>query len=103
MFAVVEIGGKQYKVSPKSKIQVELQDAEPGKTVDVKTVMLQAEEDGSKVEIGKPYLDSTLKFKVLEHIKGEKITVFKKKPKKRYQRTQGHRQNYTILETPDFK
>jgi large subunit ribosomal protein L21 len=99
MFAVVEIGGRQYKVSAKDQIQVEKLDAEPGKTLTFDKVILIAEENGDKTQIGTPYLKSIkVEAKVVEHFKGEKIRVFKFRPKKRYQVTQGHRQNYTLLE-----
>jgi len=98
MFAVVEIGGRQYKVTPNEKIDVELQDAEAGKTMKFNTVLLVSQDD-KDANIGMPYVKgATVEAKVVKHFKGEKIRVFKFTPKKRFKKTQGHRQNYTQLE-----
>ncbi len=104
MFAVVEIGGRQYKVSPKEKIQVELLDTEAGKDITFDKILLISDEEGKDAKIGQPYLKgATVGAKVLEHFKGEKIRVFKFIAKKRHQKTQGHRQNYTMLEIDTIK
>jgi large subunit ribosomal protein L21 len=98
MFAVVEIGGRQYKVTPNAKIDVELLDTEAGKPVKFNTVLLVSEND-KDANIGMPYVKgATVEAKVVKHFKGEKIRVFKFTPKKRFKKTQGHRQNYTQLE-----
>lgn len=102
MFAIVEIKGKQYRIQPKSKIQVDLVDSDPGKNFPIDKVLLMSEDDGTKCEIGTPYLKHKINSKVIDHVKGEKITIFKKKSKKRYERTRGHRQKYTLLEIGDF-
>ena len=98
MFAVVEIGGRQYKVAKDEKIEVELIHEEPGKVIKFNKVLLVAESD-SKAKIGQPYVTGAcVTTKVLEHYRGEKIRVFKFIPKKRHSKAQGHRQNYTYLE-----
>lgn len=98
MFAVVEIGGRQYRVTPNEKIEVELMDTEAGKSVKLNRVLMVASSD-TEATIGKPYVDgASIEATVIEHFKGEKIRVFKFTPKKRYRKTQGHRQNYTRLE-----
>jgi large subunit ribosomal protein L21 len=98
MFAVIEIGGRQYKVSPNEKIEVELLETEAGKTMKFDKVLLVSADDKA-AEIGMPYLKgANVEAKVIEHFKGDKIRVFKFTPKKRYKKTQGHRQNYTRLE-----
>ena len=98
MFAVMHVGGKQYKVREKDELQVEKMDAEEGKNVKIKEVLLVAEEDGKTVKIGTPFVAGAhVECQVMEHGKGEKIKVFKMKPKKRYSKTQGHRQLYTAL------
>jgi len=103
MFAVVEISGKQYKVSPKDQIEVSRLTDDEGKTVKFDTVLLYGESD-SKAKVGQPYVaGASVEAKVLEHGKGEKINVFKLKPKKRYQKTYGHRQPYTKLEITGIK
>lgn len=103
MFAVVEISGRQYRVTPNEKIEVDLLEAEPGKSLTFNKVLLYAESE-DKAKIGQPYLSgASVEAKVIEHFKGEKIRVFKFIPKKRHQKTQGHRQNYTRLEITDIK
>ena len=94
----MHVGGKQYKVREKDELQVEKMDAEEGKNVKIKEVLLVAEEDGKTVKIGTPFVAGAhVECQVMEHGKGEKIKVFKMKPKKRYSKTQGHRQLYTAL------
>lgn len=94
----MHIGGKQYKVHEKDELEVEKIDVEEGKNVKVKEVLLVAEEDGKTVKIGTPFVAGAhVECKVIEHGRGEKIKVFKMKPKKRYSKMQGHRQDYTKL------
>lgn len=96
-FAVVQIGSKQYQVREKSKIKVEKIEVEKDKSFSSEKVLLLSQ-DGNLV-VGRPYLpDAKIEFKVLEQGKGEKIRIFKMKPKKRYRRTKGHRQLFTELE-----
>jgi large subunit ribosomal protein L21 len=102
MIAIVEIAGKQYKVTPETQIQVDLLDQEEGSDLTIDKVLLKSEEDGKNCTVGQPYTGDTLKAKVLEHIKGEKLRVFKFTPKKRHQKTQGHRQKYSIIEIAKF-
>lgn len=104
MFAVVEIGGRQYKVSPKDKIQVEKLETEAGKDISFDKILLVAGDDGEEVKIGQPYLKGAkIEGKIIEHFKGEKILVVKFIPKKRHKKTQGHRQNYTLVEIIGIK
>ncbi|MFC1751055.1 50S ribosomal protein L21 [Pseudomonadota bacterium] len=101
MFAVVEIGGKQYKVQQNEQIDVELLGEEAGKTVKFDTVILVSDKD---TKIGQPYVQgATVEAKVVEEVKGDKLRVFRMTPKKRFQRTQGHRQKYTRLEITNIK
>lgn len=102
MIAVVEIAGKQYKVSPKSQVQVDLLEASVGDQIDIDKVLLKSEEDGKNCTVGQPYTGDSLKAKIIEHVKGEKIRIFKMKPKTRFARTKGHRQNYTVIEIAEF-
>jgi len=98
MFAVMHVGGKQYKVREKDELQVEKMEVKAGENVKVKEVLLIAEEDGTTVKIGTPFVAGAhVECQVVEHGRGEKIRVFKMKPKKRYSKTQGHRQSYTAL------
>jgi len=98
MFAVILIGGKQYKVREKDELRIESIDFETGKNIKVKEVLLVSDEEGKDVKIGTPYVSGAhVECQVIEHGRGEKIRVFKMKAKKRYARTQGHRQNYTLI------
>ncbi|NLY78024.1 MAG: 50S ribosomal protein L21 [Tissierellia bacterium] len=97
MYAVIETGGKQYRVQEGDVIFVEKIDTEEGQTVDLSKVLLISN-DG-EVKVGKPYVDGAkVEAKVLEHGKGRKVIVFKYKPKKNYKKKQGHRQPYTKLQ-----
>ena len=96
IYAIVETGGKQYKVSPGETIEVERLPAEGGSTIELDRVLLVA--DGGKVSVGRPTVEGTKVIaEVLGEGKGEKIIVFKYKPKVHYRRKTGHRQIYTRL------
>jgi len=100
MYAVVEIQGKQYRAEKGAMIQVDRFDAEEGAGVSFDRVLLLS---GESVKVGTPYVDGvTVKATVQNEVKGDKIVVFKYKPKKDYRRTQGHRQRYTILKVEDI-
>ena len=102
MFAIIEIGGQQFKVEKGTKFEVGQLDEKEGSTIDINTVLLLNDED--KVSIGKPYVSGAFaSAKVVEHKKDKKIVVFKMKAKKRYRKTQGHRQRLTKLEILDVK
>lgn len=95
-FAIVEDGGKQYKAFVGGTIDVDHFQAEIGEEVDLERVLLVAEDD--KVTIGTPFIEGAkVQAKVLSQIKGNKIVVFKYKPKQRYRVKSGHRQKYTRL------
>jgi large subunit ribosomal protein L21 len=94
MYAIIETGGKQYRVEEGSVLDVELLPAEIGATVSFDRVLAAKKED--KLEVGRPYLKgAVVHAKVLEHGKHKKIIVFKYKAKKNYRRKQGHRQPFT--------
>lgn len=104
MFAVVEIAGRQYKVAENDNIEVEKLDTEAGGSITFNRVLLLSDETGSEAKIGKPYLTgASVVAKVVEQFKGDKIVVHKFRAKKRYAKTQGHRQNYTRLEITSIK
>ncbi len=101
MYAIVETGGKQYKVSANDSINVEKLNANVGDKVNLNVLMLV---DGDKVVNGNPYVaNAQVVAEVVEHGKGEKIVVFKYKAKKNYRRKQGHRQPYTTLKIVSVK
>ena len=98
MIAVVKIGGHQEIVQEGDIIQVDKIDAKEGSKVSLETLLL-SEEDGKGFKVGAPILkDVTVEAKIVDHGKGDKIRVYKMKPRKRYRRTQGHRQDYTTIE-----
>lgn len=96
MYAIVDIAGQQFKVEKEQKLYVHrLQDKE-GKSVDFNQVLLK--EDNGKVVIGKPYIkDAIVSAKILKHCKDDKVIVFKKKRRKGYRKSQGHRQYLTEI------
>jgi large subunit ribosomal protein L21 len=96
MYAVIRSGGKQYRVAPGETVRLESVAGEIGAKVELGNVLL-VENDGT-VQVGNPLLaNAKIEATVLEHDRAKKILVFKKKRKKQYRRTQGHRQNYTAV------
>lgn len=96
MYAIVETGGKQHRVSPGDTIDVERLSVEKGSTIELDRVLLVA--DGDKLTVGTPIVEGAkVVAEVLGEGKGKKIIVFKYKPKVRYRRKTGHRQIYTRL------
>src|SRR3989344_8387924 len=102
MLFVIKTGGKQYLVQPGDKIKIEKLDVEEGKEAIFSDVLLCLPADGQaakEVLIGAPLVkDIKVKAKVLNHGKGKKLIIFKYKPKKRYKRKIGHRQQFTEVE-----
>jgi large subunit ribosomal protein L21 len=102
MYAVIETGGKQYRVSPGQTVEVELLPSEPGATVTLDRVLMVAT-DG-KTLVGQPTVPGgAVVATVIGEGRGKKIIVFKYKSKKRYRRTTGHRQDYTYLTVTDIQ
>jgi large subunit ribosomal protein L21 len=100
MYAIVKTGGKQYRVEQGSTLLVERLPEDAGATVALEPLMLRSDDvvfdaDGLK----KVKVDA----KIIEHIRGPKIRVFKFKPKRGYKKTQGHRQELTRIEVTDIK
>lgn len=97
LFAVIETGGKQYKVSAGSKIKVERLNAEPAADFTFDKVLLRAE--GDRAEIGAPYISGAkVEAKVLRQARDHKKIVFKYHSKTRYRKKKGHRQYFTEVE-----
>ncbi|MGD8408242.1 MAG: 50S ribosomal protein L21 [Thiohalophilus sp.] len=97
MYAVIETGGKQYRVEQGQKIKVEKLDAEAGASVDIDKVLMIA--DGDDLKIGKPYVEGgKVSATVTSHGRGKKVTIIKFRRRKHSRKTQGHRQDYTELE-----
>jgi len=95
MFAVIRTGGKQYRVAPNDVIEIEKVAGEPGDIVELGEVLLLAGEGDPKT--GSPISGATVAAEVLEQKRADKIIVFKKKRRKSYRRTRGHRQALTAL------
>ena len=96
MYAVIKTGGKQYKVAPGEKIKVELLPAIVGAEVILDQVLMVSE--GETVRLGQPTVaGATVKATVVAHGRGEKLSIFKMRRRKHYQKHQGHRQGYTEL------
>lgn len=97
MYAIIETGGKQYKVTEGEIIFVEKLDVEEGGTVTFDKIL--AASDGENPKFGSPYVEgATVTAKVVKHGKDKKIVIFKYKPKKGYRKRQGHRQPNTQLQ-----
>jgi len=97
MYAIVEIAGQQFKVELGKKIFVHRQEDEEGADVKFDQVLLI--EDEGKITIGEPTIkDAVVEGVVVDHVRGDKVIVFKKKRKKGYRVKNGHRQNFTQVE-----
>lgn len=97
MIAVIATGGKQYLVKEGDKIQIEKIKGEKGEAVIFDKVLLTAEEDGSKLDVGMPNLSTKVTGEVLEQGRADKITIVHYKAKVRYKKRQGHRQPFTSI------
>ena len=96
MFAIIETGGKQYRVSPGTKIKVEKLVSEGEGFVFDKVLLVS---DGKEVKVGKPYLEgSKVEAKVVKQGRAKKIIVFRYHSKTRYRKKKGHRQPFTEVE-----
>jgi len=94
--AVIETGGKQYKVKEGSVIKIEKIKGKEGEKVVFDNVLLISDKKGDKLEIGKPYLkDKKIEGEIIEQARDKKVMVVKYKRKTRYKVRQGHRQHYT--------
>lgn len=102
MYAIVDIAGQQFKVEKDQKVYVHRLDAEEGKKVNFDRVLLI--DNNGKVTVGAPAISGAqVSATVLEHLKGDKVIVFKKKRRKGYQKKNGHRQYLTEIQINDIK
>ena len=96
MYAIVEIAGQQFKVEKNDEIFVHRMDVEPGTKVEFKEVLLV--DNNGKISVGMPHVeDSKVSGKVIEHARGDKVIVFKKKRRKGFQKETGHRQDFSKI------
>ena len=97
MYAVIKTGGKQYRVAAGEKIKVEQIPAEVGAEITLDQILMVGE--GESVKVGTPLVSgATVTAKVVAQGRHKKITIFKMRRRKHYQKDQGHRQNFTELE-----
>jgi|SRR5439155_24921667 len=94
MYAVIKVGGKQYRVEQGQTLLVDRQAVEAGKTFSPEVLM----SGGDAVETDRGKLAGTVSAKVVEHVRGEKIKVFKFKPKSGYKKTRGHRSELSWIQ-----
>ena len=102
MYALVEIKGRQYKAEKGLQLKIDKIEAEKGNAIEFDKVLMV--NDDKDVKIGSPYLSGIkIAATVEDQIKDDKVVVFKYKKRKNYQRTRGHRQQYTIVKVDDIK
>ena len=101
MYAIVDIAGQQFKVEKDKKLYVHRLEGEEGSELDLDKVLLIDNE--GKVKVGTPSIkNAVVKAKILSHLKGDKVLVFKKKRRKGYQKLNGHRQYLTRIQIEDI-
>jgi large subunit ribosomal protein L21 len=101
MYAVIETGGKQYRVEVGTELHVELLDVEPGNTITLDRVLLVA--DGDEASIGQPLVaNAAVSAEVVRQARGDKVIAFKYRPKARTRVKRGHRQELTVLRISDI-
>jgi large subunit ribosomal protein L21 len=102
MFAIVNIKGRQYKVSENDRLYVPKMKEDEGAKLSFSEVLMFSKDDKS-FQVGAPSLSMNVEATVLGHVKDDKVIVFKKKRRKGYKRTKGHRQQYTQIEINSIK
>lgn len=103
MYAIIETGGKQYRVTKGQHLKIEKLDVAIGEEIIFNQVLMTGEE-GKEPSVGRPYLEnSQVKAKVCEQGRDKKILVLKFKRRKHQMKQQGHRQYYTEIEVTDIK
>ncbi len=101
MYAIIQTGGKQYRISPGDVLRVERLPGERGDEVILDQVLLVT--DGDAVQVGQPLVpNATVRTQIVRQGKGKKVLIFKKKRRKNYRRKQGHRQLFTALQISEI-
>jgi large subunit ribosomal protein L21 len=104
MYAVIQTGGKQYRVEPGKTVVVEKLDGDEGAPVVFDQVLLVSSGDGGSVSIGKPIVaGAKVTGSIVEQGRGEKLVVFKFRRRKNYVRKNGHRQDYTAVKIAEIQ
>jgi len=102
MYAVIQTGGKQYRVAEGDVLRVELLEKEPKQAVSFDKVLLL--ENGDSITVGQPTVKgASVEAEVIRHDRAKKVIIFKKKRTTTYQRTQGHRQGFTEIRIKGIK
>jgi large subunit ribosomal protein L21 len=102
MYAVVETGGRQYRVQPGDTVDVERLPGEVGDTVELSSILMVG--DGAEVTLGTPLLETArVTAEIMAHKRGDKIIIFKFKRRKNYRLKKGHRQSLTALKIIDVQ
>ena len=102
MYAIVNIAGQQFKVAKDQQIFVHRLQGDEGASIEFDNVLLA--EDGGKFKVGTPSLKgAVVSAKILSHLKGDKVIVFKKKRRKGYKKKNGHRQQFTKIQITGIK
>ena len=102
MYAIVEIAGQQFKVQKDQKIFVHRLSSDKGAKVEFDRVLLI--DNGGKINVGAPAIaGASVTAEVLDHVKGDKVIVFRKKRRKGYKKKNGHRQSFTAITIKDIK
>jgi large subunit ribosomal protein L21 len=96
MYAVIDSGGKQYRVALGDRLKVESLKAEPGAKINLENVLMVA--DAGDIKVGTPHLDTAVEATVIGHGRGKKVRIFKMRRRKGSRQHAGHRQNFTELE-----
>ena len=101
MYAVIQTGGKQYRVSQGDVISIEKLEGVPGERVEIASVLMVGE--GNQVTVGRPHLEQTrVVGTIVRQTRGPKVIIFKHKRRKGYQKKQGHRQWQTLLRVTEI-
>jgi large subunit ribosomal protein L21 len=101
VYAIIQTGGKQYRVSPGDVLRVEHLPGDRGDEVVLDQVLLVT--DGQELRVGQPLVENaTVRCQILRQGKGKKVLIFKKKRRKNYRRKQGHRQLFTALQVNEI-
>ena len=104
MYAVIQTGGKQYRVEPGKTVVVEKLAGAAGASVVFDQVLLVSSGDGGSVTVGKPTVSGAkVTGEIVEHGRGEKLVVFKFRRRKNYVRRNGHRQDLTVVKIADIQ